>query len=344
MINIIQYFPSWVIEYKLFIVFITAVAISSLLIPQIIRYSFKYGWVDVPDNRKIHIRSVPNLGGVAIFLGLFFASVFWLKYFNSNDFIYLIFGVIILFVTGIFDDIKGLRAKKKLFIQIVAAFIVVAGGIRITSFQGFLGIYELPVYTQYVFSVFVIVGVVNAYNLMDGIDGLAGGIGVINFGILGYVFYSMHHMAYALLAIAVAGSLIGFLIYNFNPAKIFMGDTGALIIGFLTVVLGIKAIEFNLTPVKQLYLSQNMLIFISSIMFLPVFDTLRVFAVRVFKRKSPFTPGKDHIHHILLKKGLKPVEVTIVLYALNLLVILCGLIINYYKPINLFINSMVINF
>lgn len=344
MVEMIQYFPSWIIEYKLFIVFATAILISTLLIPQIIRFSLKYGWVDIPDSRKIHISSIPNLGGVAIFFGLFIASVCWIRYFRSNDFIFIITGVLILLFTGIFDDLKGLKARKKLFIQIITAIIVVSGGIRVTSFQGFLGVYELPVIAQYIFSIIVIVGVINAYNLMDGIDGLAGGIGVINFSILGYVFYSMHHIAFALLAFAVAGSLIGFLIYNFNPAKIFMGDTGALIIGFLTVVLGIKAIEFNLNPVKQVYLSQNMLIFISSIMFLPVFDTLRVFAVRVWKGKSPFTPGKDHIHHVLLKKGLKPVEVTIVLYALNIIVILFGLTINYYKPINLFINTLIFNF
>ncbi len=339
--EVINYLPSWLIEFKFFIVFITAIIISTILIPQIIRFSLKYGWVDIPDSRKIHLRSIPNLGGIAIFLGLLIASLFWLRYFRSNDFIFIVCGALILFITGIFDDIKGLRAKKKLVFQIIAAFVVVAGGIRITSFQGFFGIYELPVAAQYIFSVLVIVGVINAYNLMDGIDGLAGGIGVINFSILGYVFYSMHHISFALLSFAVAGSLIGFLIYNFNPARIFMGDTGALMLGFLTVVLGIKAIEFNLTPVKQMYLSQNMLIFISSIMFLPVFDTLRVFIIRITKRKSPFTPGKDHLHHILLKKGLKPVEVTVVLYALNILVILFGLTVNFYKPINLFISTLI---
>lgn len=342
--EIIHQLPTWMLEYKLIIVFATAVIISTLLIPQIIRFSLKNGWVDVPDSRKIHLRSIPNLGGVAIFIGLFVASLFWYKYFKSTDFIFIVIGVLILFITGIVDDIKGMKARRKLLLQILAAVIVVSGGLRITSFQGFLGIGELNIISQYVFSVIVIVGVINAYNLIDGIDGLAGGIGVINFCIIGYVFYVMGHTSFSLLSFAVAGSLLGFLIYNFTPARIFMGDTGSMIIGFLTVVLGIKAIQLNLVAHNHVFLSQNMLLFISSIMFLPVFDTLRVFVLRIIHRKSPFTPGKDHLHHILLKLGLKPVEVTVLLCTLNLLVILMGFLVNYVKPFNLFVNTLFFNF
>lgn len=338
--EIIHQLPTWMLEYKFFIVFSTGVLISSLLIPQIIRLSMKNGWVDIPDGRKIHLRSIPNLGGIAIILGLLIASLFWYRYFRSTDFIFMVIGVFILFFTGIFDDIKGMKARKKLLFQILASFIVVAGGIRITSFQGFLGIGELNIITQYIFSIIVIVGVINAYNLIDGIDGLAGGIGIINLSIIGYVFYTMHHTSFALISFAGAGSLLGFLIYNFNPARIFMGDTGAMTLGFLTVILGIKAIELNTINYSDTYLSQHMLVFISSIMFLPVFDTLRVFTLRIIHKKSPFTPGKDHLHHILLKLGLKPVQVTVLLYTLNLLVILMGFLINYIKPLNLFVSTM----
>jgi len=341
--DIISQLPTWVLEYKLLIVFATAVLISSLLIPQIIRFSLKNGWVDVPDVRKIHIRSIPNLGGIAIFLGLFFASIFWYRYFKNTDFIFITIGVLILFFTGIFDDIKGMKARRKLIFQIIASFVAVAGGIRITSFQGFLGIEELNIVTQYIFSMIVIVGVINAYNLIDGIDGLAGGIGVINLSVIGYVFYSMDHTSFALISFAGAGSLLGFLIYNFHPARIFMGDTGAMTLGFLTVILGIKAIELNTITYTHTYLSQHMLLFISSIMFLPVFDTLRVFTIRILHRKSPFTPGKDHLHHVLLQLGLKPVQVTVLLYTLNVLVILMGFLINYIKPLNLFVSTMFFN-
>lgn len=338
--EIIHQLPNWMFEYKFFIVFSTAALISSLLIPQIIRLSMKNGWVDIPDGRKIHLRSIPNLGGIAIFIGLFFASLFWYRYFRSTDFIFIAIGILIIFFTGIFDDIKGMKARKKLFFQIIASFVVVSGGIRITSFQGFFGIGDINIVTQYVFSMIVIVGVINAYNLIDGIDGLAGGIGVINLSIIGYVFYSMSHTSFALISFAGAGSLLGFLLYNFNPARIFMGDTGAMILGFLTVILGIKAIELNTITFTHTYLSQHMLLFISSIMFLPVFDTLRVFIFRILHKKSPFTPGKDHLHHVLLKLGLKPVQVTILLYTLNVLVILMGFLINYIKPLNLFVSTL----
>lgn len=341
--EIISQIPLIPIEYKFVIIFTTAVSISFLLIPRIIRFSIKYGWVDVPDGRKIHLRSIPNLGGIAIFAGLLIASLSWFDFFLSTDYIFIIISVLILFFTGIFDDIKGMRAKKKLLFQIIAASISVAGGIKISSFQGMFGIYELPAAVQYGFTILVIVGVVNAYNLMDGIDGLAGGIGIINFSALGYIFYDMNHISYALLSFAVAGSLLGFLVYNFNPAKIFMGDTGALIMGFLTVVLGIKAVEFNLLPVGD-YSSKNIILLVSCIMFLPVFDTLRVLSMRLTKKKSPFTPGRDHLHHLLLARGMKPSEVAVTLYVLNILIILIGFSYNHIITTKLFINSLIITF
>lgn len=342
MLEIIHNLPSWTFEYKHFIVFSTAVIISSLLMPLIIKLSLKFGYVDIPNNRKIHTGSIPNLGGVAIFLGLFIASLFWYRFFNNPDFIFISASLLILLVTGLFDDIRGMKAKKKLVFQIVSAFIIVAGGIRITSFHGFLGINELPIIAQYLFSVVLIVGVVNAYNLIDGIDGLAAGIGVVNFGVLGYVFFMLHYTSFALLSFAVTGSLLGFLVYNYNPAKIFMGDTGALVIGFLTVVMGIKAIELNGFEAIQVYSPQNMIVSVSSIMFLPVFDTLRVFAIRILKHKSPFTAGKDHLHHILLKKGLHPREVTLILITINIIIILIGFTVNYIIPVKVFASSLML--
>ncbi len=342
MLEIINNLHAWTFEYKHFIVFSTAVIISSLLIPLVIKISLKYGYVDIPNSRKIHTGRIPNLGGVAIFLGLFIASLFWYKFFNNSDFIFISASVLILLITGLFDDIKGMKAKRKLVFQIVSAFIIVAGGIRITSFHGFLGINELPVYFQYLFSVVLIVGVINAYNLIDGIDGLAAGIGIVNFGVMGYVFFMLHYTSFALLSFAVSGSLLGFLIYNYNPAKIFMGDTGALVLGFLTVVLGIKAIELNGFEAIQVYSPKNMIVSISSIMFLPVFDTLRVIVVRIFKHKSPFKAGKEHLHHVLLKKGLHPREVALILITINIIMILIGFTVNYIIPVKVFASSLML--
>jgi len=331
-----------VFEYKYIIVFVTALLISAILIPFIIKFSIKNGFVDVPNSRKIHTKNIPNIGGVAIFISLFIASLLWYKFFNNADFIFISSGLLILLITGIFDDIKGMKAKRKLYLQIITAIIVVSGGIKITSFYGIFGIYQLPVAVQYLLSVLLIVGVINAYNLIDGIDGLAGSIGLINFGVIGYIFYLQGYTSFAILSFAVSGSLLGFLLYNYNPAKIFMGDTGAMMLGFLIVVLGIKAIQLNSFVTIIHFNSQTFIIMVSALMFLPVFDTLRVLLVRIIKHKSPFIAGKDHIHHLLLKKGLKPREVTLLLITVNIIFIMLGFTINYAEPIKLFANTLML--
>jgi UDP-GlcNAc:undecaprenyl-phosphate/decaprenyl-phosphate GlcNAc-1-phosphate transferase len=327
-------------EYLLFIAGIVAFLISLLLVPVLIKHSYKNYWVDDPNPRKIHRIPTPVTGGTAIFASFILPAIVWFTLFTRTEFLVIFLGATILFVVGVADDLKGIRARKKLYIQLVVAFLVVASGIRITSFQGFLGIYDLPVLLQYCFTILVVVGVVNAYNLMDGVDGLVGGISFLSFGILGLMFYSFHQIPYAFISFALAGGILGFLIYNFSPAKIFMGDSGALTIGFMIVVFGIKALEFNIDQAHASYLPENMVVFVSGLMLLPVSDTIRVLIVRIFRRRSPFLPDKDHVHHLLLKLGLKPVEVTIVLYSVHILIIFVVLMINFHRPVHVFLNTL----
>jgi UDP-GlcNAc:undecaprenyl-phosphate/decaprenyl-phosphate GlcNAc-1-phosphate transferase len=325
--------PRWLSDYKYLIVFGLAFMITYLFIPFIIRLALQRGLVDKPGERKIHKGLIPNLGGVAIFIGFAGASLLWVRFFNNLDFIWILTAVILLFLTGVVDDVKGLKATTKLSIQVAVSFILVAGGIRLTSFYGLFGIHELPLAVQYFYSMIVIVGVINAYNFIDGMDGLAGGLGFISFLVMAVIFISFGNVPYAILSFSMAGALLAFLRFNFNPASIFMGDTGALLIGLMIVVLGIKAIEMNGTRVHNEEFIPNMILLVASVMGLPVFDTLRVSLIRISHKKSPFTPDNRHLHHILLRYGFDQRKTVLILYAINILIILTGFLIKDMKPL-----------
>ncbi len=224
----------------------------------------------------------------------------------------LMAGTLLLFFIGVKDDIATVSAFKKFFIQILATGIVMfLADIRITSFQGFLGIYELDLGFSYMFTFLVIVGVTNAINLIDGMDGLAGSIVLLISLIFGgYFFY--FDSPYAYVAFALAGGVLGFLRYNIYKARVFMGDTGSLVSGFILAVLAIQLLEM-----QQISSAPAIVV---SIMILPIVDTLRVFALRIFNGKSPFYPDKNHIHHQLLTLGLSQVKVLTVMILFNILI------------------------
>jgi UDP-GlcNAc:undecaprenyl-phosphate GlcNAc-1-phosphate transferase len=179
--------------------------------------------------------------------------------------------------------------------------LIAVSGIRIVSFEGMFGIYELPLSAQYTITVLAIVGITNAFNLIDGIDGLAGGIGFMSLVTLG-IFLTMNgDINTALIAFALAGGMLAFLYFNFNPARIFMGDTGSLILGFVVAVLCIRLMQVNLFAAKPVL--PHPIIFVLGIVWIPVFDTIRVFAVRMWKGKSPFAADRTHIHHLLTNNG-----------------------------------------
>ena len=199
------------------------------------------------------------------------------------------------------DDLKDLSAKYKFVIQLALAVLIALSGIRITSFDGLFGIYGLPLTAQYTFTVLAIVGITNAFNLIDGIDGLAGGLGFMSLITLGLFLTMSGDINTALIAFALAGGFLAFLYFNFNPARIFMGDTGSLMLGFVVAVLAIRLLQVNIASVHPVL--SNAPVFILGIVLIPVFDTLRVFAVRIWRGKSPFEADKTHIHHLLTNKG-----------------------------------------
>ncbi len=281
--------------------FITAFVVTLIAIPPIISLIRKYNLFDKPNARKEHSVPIPTMGGVAIVAGMMLSLFLWFPFSNSIPQICFFFSVLVMFGLGIMDDLKDLSAKYKFIIQAGLAGLIAISGIRIVSFEGLFGIYELPMMAQYTFTFLAIVGITNAFNLIDGIDGLAGGIGFMSLIILGLFLTLSGDVNTALIAFALAGGMLAFMYFNLNPARIFMGDTGSLILGFVIAVLCIRLLQVNIFSVNPII--PHAPVFVLGIVFIPVFDTIRVFATRIWRGKSPFVADKTHIHHLLTNQG-----------------------------------------
>ncbi|MEO7766510.1 MAG: MraY family glycosyltransferase, partial [Ferruginibacter sp.] len=222
------------------------------------------------------------------------------------------------FFLGIKDDILILSAAKKFIGQLVAAGIIIKfGGVQITNMHGFLGINEIPPIASIIFTLFTVVVIVNSFNLIDGVDGLAGCLGLLTAVVFGTYFSYVGQTIYAVMAFSMAGSLIGFLMYNFSPAKIFMGDTGSLLIGLINSIMVVKFINIAGNESMRLPLQAAPAIGIA-ILIVPLFDTLRVFSLRILDKRSPFSPDRTHVHHFLLDLGFSHRKVTLLCVATNI--------------------------
>lgn len=281
--------------------FVTAFVVAMIVMPPLIRVIYRFKLFDVPDTRKEHVTPIPTMGGIASGLGMAVACAFWFQFTRESFVVSFFFSIAVLFAIGMMDDLKNLPARYKFAIQIAVALLIAFSGVRITSFNGLFGVYELSISAQYTFTVLAITGITNAFNLIDGIDGLAGGLGFMSLVILGIFLTLCGDSNIAVIGFALSGGLLGFLYYNFNPAKIFMGDTGSLVLGFVTAVLCIKLIQLNAG--LALPVLPHAPIFALSVVLIPVFDTLRVFALRIWSGRSPFSPDKNHIHHLLTNNG-----------------------------------------
>jgi UDP-N-acetylmuramyl pentapeptide phosphotransferase/UDP-N-acetylglucosamine-1-phosphate transferase len=289
-------------DYKFALLcFITAFVVTLISIPPIISMIKKYSLFDMPNARKEHSTPIPTMGGIAIIAGMMMALFLWFPFSNGVGQISFFFSIAVLFGLGIMDDLKDLSAKYKFVIQTGLAILIALSGIRIASFEGLFGIYELPLMAQYTFTFLIIVGITNAFNLIDGIDGLAGGLGFMSLIILGIFLTMSGDVSTALIAFALAGGILAFMYFNLNPARIFMGDTGSLVLGFVVAVLCIRLMQVNVfvpNPVLP-----HAPVFVLGIVLIPVFDTIRVFTTRIWKGQSPFVADKTHIHHLLTNQG-----------------------------------------
>lgn len=315
---------------------ITAFIITFMAIPSIIRVSVIKNLFDEPTQRKAHKTSIPTLGGLGIFAGVAFAFTFWSAGMDSSITQYIIAAIIVMFFIGIKDDIVELTAHKKLYGQLFASVIIVFfADIRITSLCGIFGIYELPYWFSALFTVFTIITIINAYNLIDGIDGLAGGIGAIASFTFGLWFYNYNQPTLCILSFALFSSLLAFLVYNFSPANIFMGDTGSLVVGLILSILCINFIELSFESLPYAFPFRSSPAMAIAILIIPLADILRIFTIRLLNGRSPFQADRNHIHHQLLDLGLSHREAALTLYLVNIGFILTALSLRHISSLML---------
>lgn len=299
---------------KAFIAFLIAVSVSYAATPLVMKLAKLVGAIDVPrDERRVHKVPTPRLGGLAIFLG-FMAGLLYLTKINSK-LLGVLTGAAIIVVMGFFDDIRPLPAKFKFVIQAIAAAIAIHSGVRIEWVNNPLSFifkdnpYIIFGIWSYPLTLIWIVGVTNAINLVDGLDGLAAGITTISAVTLLIAAVSTGQYFPAMLAAIVAGSTIGFLPYNFNPAKIFMGDTGALFLGYMLSVISVigvlksAAVFSILVPIFAIGL--------------PIFDTLFAMLRRALSGRSMMEADKGHLHHKLLDAGMSQKQAVLTLYSIS---------------------------
>jgi len=298
--------------------------ITFFAIPVIIQVARQKKMFDEPDERKVHKMVIPTLGGLGIFAGFILATLLGVPT-GSPELQYFVAAAIVIFFLGIKDDILVLSAAKKFIGQLVAAGIIIKfGGIQITNMHGFLGIGEIPELASIILTLFTIIVITNSFNLIDGVDGLAGSLGLLTTILFGSYFLYVGQLMFAVMAFSLAGSLVGFLVYNFSPAKIFMGDTGSLMIGLVNSILVIKFINIAGAEGSRLPLEAAPAIGFA-ILIVPLFDTLRVFGQRILDRRSPFSPDRSHVHHFLLELGFTHKMVTFLCVGANISLIILTL-------------------
>jgi UDP-N-acetylmuramyl pentapeptide phosphotransferase/UDP-N-acetylglucosamine-1-phosphate transferase len=263
---------------------------------------------------------VASLGGVGIFAGFILAALLSIQgeaNAELQNFFAFFAASVVIFFLGLKDDLVILSATKKFIGQIIAASILIhLGGIRLDSMYGLFGFGEVPEGFSLALSYLTIIVVINSFNLIDGIDGLAASLGTLTMLVFGTYFFVIDMPAYALLAFAMAGSLVAFLIFNHHPAKIFMGDSGSLMIGLVNAILVIKFINVSNAPFAAVPVPAAVAIGFA-VLIVPLLDTLRVFSIRIIKGRSPFTPDRNHVHHLLLDRGLGHAAVTLICVGIN---------------------------
>lgn len=312
---------------------LTAFSVGFLITPIVISVLKKANIGDTPGGRKIHKKFTPSMGGIGFVLATFVALSIWGWQFPVPDIRYLLGAIALMFFVGLRDDMVELKAKHKLLGQFVAVLlVVVAGDIRIKDFHGFLGLYEIPLLVSYVFSSFVLLALTNAFNLIDGLDGLAGTIATISLSLLGGWFYIQGLESFAVLSFTLLGSVLAFMVFNWHPAKIFMGDTGSLTLGFALGSLVVAFMEHNAALPQGTFLKLEPSFTAGVVLMIyPLYDMARVFTRRISQGRHPMTADKSHIHHFLMRMGLKHNEVALTLGFLQLILILMVFILGDFS-------------
>lgn len=321
-----------------------AFSISFFMIPVIIKLTHRRQLLDFPGIRKIHQIPTPSMGGIALFASLLITLLLSVDFNNSPQVPGFLTAFTIIFFVGLKDDIHFFSPAKKFAGQLVAVLLLVYQGFyQLNSFDGFLGIGMLSPAAAFLFTTFTMVVIINAFNLIDGVDGLAATLGLFSTLFLGIVFWLQGDKTHALIALVSASALFAFLMYNWSPAKIFLGDTGSLLIGLINAVLVIRFIATRSAINLEIDFPAAPAIGIA-LLFIPMADMLRLVIVRTVHGSSPFEPDMQHFHHLLLGKGMTHRQVTLFILGLNALFVLYACNFQHFGNTILIISMFVIAF
>lgn len=306
---------------------VTSFVICFLIIPVIIKYSLEKNLVDIPGRRKIHKKVTPSMGGIAIFIGFFIGSLIWTDISHWKDIRMILIALFMVFFIGVRDDLVPLKPYMKLIGQLVAATILILlFDLRLKSMYGLFGIYEIPVALSYVLTVFTIIVITNSFNLIDGLDGLAATLAIISLLAFGIWFILTGDEVFAVLCLGMVGALTAFLMFNWEPSKIFMGDTGALVVGMMLSITAIHFINYNYTlSADNSFRFTGSVSPAISLIIIPLVDTMRIFILRLARKQSPFTPDKSHIHHSIMRLGFSHSKTTLLLGSIQILYIVMAI-------------------
>lgn len=319
-----------------------AFIINQVLIPVLTRIAFKINLVDKPNYRKIHQLAIPLVGGISIAISTFFIILISNRLEVIQEYLPVFSSAVVLLIMGCIDDKKDIKASYKLLVELLLAFLIAASGTRIESLYGLFGIYHLGSVMQYFLTVIGITGVVNAINLFDGVDGLAGTYSLLGFILLGIVGFYTKNNHLLFISAVFAGALISFLRENFSSKKIFMGDSGALFLGFILIAIGIRLVK----EVAMVAKVDNSFAFIVLVAYfaIPVLDSLRVYLGRIKNGYSPFRADRSHLHHLLLKIGLNHKSITLVVISFCILIVLTNIGFSEIFSITIVLIAMVAMF
>lgn len=285
--------------------FIGALFATIYLVPKVIAIVHFKHLMDNPNERSSHTTATPSLGGVAFYLIFILSMYFNDRYDTHNISMCILPGLTVLFFLGLKDDLVVLSSRTKLIGQIVSCcFVILHYKFEIEGFHGFFGVYHLPGWLGGVIALLIMLTVINAFNLIDGIDGLAASTGIVSFSCFALLFFFLQRPFLALSALTMVGILAGFLLFNLSrkeKRRIFMGDTGSMIIGFLVAVMCVRLMSMGETELRLLpFNSINIPVILVAIVMLPLYDVVRVFTLRILAGRNPFSPDRNHLHHVLL--------------------------------------------
>lgn len=309
-----------------FIAFISAVIISFIMTPLARKLAIKVGALDIPkDSRKIHQKPMPYFGGLAIYVSIISCMFVYMPHTTTN--LFIMAGATIIVLTGIVDDMYGMPAKVKMLLQVIAAVVAIKGGVQIhfiTNPLSITGMSYLLTWLSIPITLFWIVGITNTINLIDGLDGLASGVASIAATTLLFTAATLGHDFIMMQCAIIAGASLGFLPFNFNPAKIFMGDTGSLLLGYMLAVTSVSGMVKSVAAVAL-----AVPVFALG---LPIFDTTFAIIRRYINKKPIMEADKDHLHHKLMKIGLNQRQTVLVMYFISMMLGIIAVIIADADP------------